>query len=252
MKFKNYVLMMTCLLGADTQAQSLWGAEASQGQTEGQFGNPFVETGDSQNLSTDSWTALSIYDSSQAVTPGSAYWTRNLEGYSQGAYWGGTTPVNSPSQVNGVALFDSDFLDNAGIPGNFAQGTSPTVHRGELISPAINIEPNTDSLIMLKFYTHYRDFAIDNFSIAFSIDNNLSWGPEVDIRQYHQDLTEGFVYVPFPVDTLAGAVNLVDVRFKFIFEGDYYFALVDDVTLMIYDEAIFDTIFKDGFESTVN
>ena len=245
------LLLITCLLGSQANAQFLWGAEANSGQTEGQFGTDFVQSGDPNSISTDSWTALSIYDSNQATTPGAAYWTRNLQGYSQGAYWSGVDPVSSPSQANGVAIFDSDFLDNGGTPNAFGTGTSPSAHRGELISPAFDLAGYTDFEIMLKVYLFYRNFQINSLSIAFSTDNGLSWGPEVDMRDYRPEMQEGFTYIPFPIDTLVGVNNLTEVRFKFVFDGDYYFALVDDATVMIYDETVFDEIFTAGFENTL-
>jgi len=244
------LLLITFLYGTQVDAQALWGAEANTGQTEGQFGTDFVPTGDPNSLSVDSWTALSIYDSNQATTPGAAYWTRNLQGYSQGAYWSGVDPVSSPSRANGVALFDSDFLDNGGTPGAFGTGTSPSVHRGELISPVFDLMGYTDFEIMLKVYLFYRNFQINNLSISFSTDNGSSWGPEVDMRDYQPEMQEGFTYIPFPTDTLVGVSNLTEVRFKFVFDGDYYFALVDDATVMVYDETVYDEIFADGFDST--
>lgn len=248
MKKLIFLSLITCLYGTQVDAQALWGAEANVGQTEGQFGTDFVPTGDPNSLSAVSWTALSIYDSNQATTPGAAYWTRNMQGYSQGAYWGGTTPVSSPSQANGVALFDSDFLDNGGTQGAFGTGTSPSAHRGELISPVFDLTGYTDYEIMLKVYLLYRNFQINNLSIAFSTDSGSSWGPEVDMRDYQPDMQEGFAYIPFPADTLAGLSNLTQVRVKFVFDGDYYFALVDDATVMVYDETVFDTVFANGFE----
>lgn len=245
MKNIQFVVLVLSVFGGHVQAQNLWGAEAVTGQGEGQFDAEFIQTGDPNSLDIEGWTALSVYDSGGGVMPGNAYWTRNLAGYSQGAYWSGTTPVNSPSQANGVALFDSDFLDNGGVAGNFGLGTSPSVHKGELISPVFDLTGNTDKRILLKFYSFYRDFQIDSLSIAFSTDNGFSWGPEVDYRPYQSSLIEGFVYVPFPDDTLTGVADLTQVRFKFVFDGDYYFALVDDVTVFIND-----TIFENGFEST--
>ena len=245
MKNIQIAVLMISVFGGHAQAQNLWGAEANTGILEGQFDADFIQTGDASGLDINAWTALTVYESGGATMPGNAYWTRNLDGYSQGAYWGQTTPVNSPTQANGVALFDSDFMDNAGVQGAFGTGTSPSAHRGELISPRFDLTGYSNERIMLKFFSFYREFQTDSLSIAFSTDGGLSWGPEVDYRQYQGNMVEGFIYVPFPADTLAGLSNLTQVRFKFVFDGDYYFALVDDVTVMIND-----TIFENGFESS--
>ena len=246
------LIVITCFLTNQANAQALWGAEAVTGQGDGQFDSDFTQSEDPNNLAISGWTALTVFDNGTNNIPGNAYWIRNLLGYSQGAYWGGTTPANSPSQANGIAIFDSDYLDNNGNPGAFGNGSSPSPHRGELISPAIDLTGYTDELIMLKLFSHYRDFDIDELSVSVSVDAGASWGQVVDYRQYQPELTEGFIYVPLPASTLAGVNNLSQVRIKFVFDGDYYFALVDDVTLMIYDEVYFDILFKDGFDSQTN
>lgn len=227
------------------QAQNLWGAEAGVGQNDGQFDTDFTETGDANSLATVGWTALSINDSGGGVTPGQAYWIRNLLGYSQGGYWGGTTPVGSPSQPNGVAIFDSDYLDNNGVPGNFGNGSSPSSHRGELISPPIDLTGHTDAYLALKLFSFYRNFQINQLSVVASVDNGVTWGTPVDYRAYQGELTDGFITVPLPAETLQGVANLTQFRFKLVFDGDYYFALVDDVTLQIND-----VIFASDFDPT--
>jgi hypothetical protein len=243
-KYLCLIAVMACIFSNQINAQALWGAEASTGQGDGQFDTNFFLAVDSNSLANIGWSALTVYDSSGGNMPGNAYWSRNLLGYSEGAYWSDTNPVASPSQANGIAIFDSDYMDNNGIAGNFGQGVSPSAHRGELISPPIDLSGYTDESIMLKFYSLYRNFQIDELSIAASTDNGTSWGPAVDYRTYQADVSEGFVYVPFPAGTLAGVINLTQVRIKFIFEGDYYFALVDDVTVMIND-----IVFRNGFDN---
>ena len=49
---------------------------------------------------TESWTALSVYDTN-TITPGNAFWEQSMLGYSQGAYNSGIVPINSPSNTNG-------------------------------------------------------------------------------------------------------------------------------------------------------
>lgn len=240
------ILMATWVLASNSQAQNLWGAEALVGQAEGQFDGDFVQTGDVNSLATDSWTALSVFDTGGDRTPGEAYWTRNLQGYSQGAYWGGTTPINSPSQANGVALFDSDFLDNNGVQNAFGTGSSPSGHKGELISPRIDLTGNTDARIGVKFYAYYRDFLIPELSFSVSTDDGTTWTTVVDLLAELPAMTEDFILQDLPTDTLAGISNLTAVRIKFTFDGDYYFAIVDDVTIYISD-----LIYTNGFE-TIN
>jgi hypothetical protein len=211
-------------------AQSFWGAGSGVGVSDGEFANPFVNAG--TFVSGDnptSWTALSVNDNAGAVTPGNAYWVRSLLGYSQGGYWNGTTSIASPSSANGVALFDSDFMDNGGVPNAFGSGSSPSAHKGELISPRIDLTGYTDLPVSVEFYSYYRNFQIGELSVSLSVDDGTTW-TTIDYRNFQDDLIEGFVSVNFP-DVTAGVANLTQCRMKFTFDGDYYFAMVDDVSL---------------------
>ena len=112
---------------------------------------------------------MSIYDT-DTIFPGNAYWTRSTLGYSQGAYWKGTTPISSPSQSNGAAIFDSDYLDNNGVLSVFGIGSSPGKHKGGLISPSIDLSGYADSSLMVQFFSLYRDYEIDELSLSMSLD----------------------------------------------------------------------------------
>ena len=211
-------------------APSFWGAGSGVGEDDGEFANAFVNatsfvSGDNPT----SWTALSLYDNDGAVTPGNAYWVRNLTGYSAGAYWSGTTSIASPSAANGVALFDSDFFDNGGVPGAFGTGSSPSAHKGELISPRIDLSGYTDVPVAVGFYSFYREHLINELSVSISTDDGGTW-TTVDYRNYQPSLAEGFVSIGFSSVT-AGVANLTQCRIKFTFDGDYYFAIVDDVSI---------------------
>lgn len=208
----------------------LWGAGAATGNSDGQFANAFVQA--SSYLPGDSptaWTSLSVTESGGLVQPGNAYWVRSLLGYSQGAYAGPATPISSPSQANGIAIFDSDFLDNAGVAGAFGTGTSPSAHRGELISPRIDLTGYTDSALSVSLYAFYRDFLITELSVSLSTDDGSTW-TAIDYRQLIGNLVEGSIDVTFPLAT-SGVANLTQCRLKLTFDGDYYFAIVDDISI---------------------
>lgn len=208
----------------------VWGAGAATGNSDGQFANPFVQAGSySPGDNPTAWTALSVNESGGMAQPGNAYWVRSLLGYSQGAYAGPATPISSPSQANGVALFDSDFLDNAGVAGAFGTGTSPSAHRGELISPRIDLTGYTDTALSVSLYAFYRDFLITELSVSLSTDDGSTW-TAIDYRQLIGNLVEGSIDVTFPLAT-SGVANLTQCRLKLTFDGDYYFALVDDISI---------------------
>jgi hypothetical protein len=97
--------------------------------------------------------------------PGNTYWERSLLGYSRGLY-ADTIPIVSPSQNNGVAIFDSDYLDNYDVVSSFPFGPAPTRHRGELISP--------------RFITMARDSS-QNLRISTE-ENSLNTVPSIGIH----------------------------------------------------------------------
>ncbi|WP_441344394.1 immunoglobulin domain-containing protein, partial [Psychroflexus sp. MES1-P1E] len=232
---KKYIVSLTLLFMSilSLNAQNLWGVDASIDVANAEFQNTFTETGTASNYSISNWTALSISESNGAVTPGDAFWTRNTLGYSQGAYWQDTTPINSPSQVNGVAVFDSDFMDNNGTPGAFGTGSAPAAHHGELISPRIDLTGNTDVPLAVKFYSFYRDFQISELSVSFSSDDGVTWGNAIDYTALQADLTEGFINAVLPSNSTQGIPNLTQCRIKFTFSGDYYFAIIDDISIIV-------------------
>ena len=137
-----------------------------------------------------------IYESGGAVTPGNALWVRNLTGHSAGAYWSGTTPHGSASQANGSALFDSDFLDNNGIPGAFGTGSSPSSHKSELISPPIDLTGYTNQALIVKFFTFYRSFQISNLGVSLSVDGGVTYS-NVNILNNSINFTEQIVSILF-------------------------------------------------------
>lgn len=123
-------------------------------------------------------------------------------------------------------------MDNGGVAGAFGTGTAPTDHRGELISPRIDLSGYMDSALVIQFYALYRDFQIGELSVAVSVDDGQTWAATEDFRSAIPDLTQGNARVLFAGVT-AGVANLSQCRIKFVFDGNYYFALVDDVTIEV-------------------
>jgi hypothetical protein len=206
----------------------LWGTGASDTTSNslGQFSNGF-STG---TVSFNQWSAISINQSGGSVTPGNAYWVRNATGLGQGAYSGGETAFNPPSQSNGVALFDSDYLDNGGTAGAFNLGASPSRHKGELISPSFDLTGYTDSALSLNFYCQYRNFNFTDYSASISVDGGATWTTKSILAVNPPQRTTTAVELVFPSVT-AGVTNLSNCKIKFTFDGDYYYAMIDDVSL---------------------
>ncbi len=75
---------------------------------------------------------------------------------SRGAYMSNQTPMSSATASNGFVIFDSDFLDNAGVAGNFGNGIAAAPHVAELITDMIDLTQH--SIVDLSFTQYYRRF----------------------------------------------------------------------------------------------
>jgi hypothetical protein len=237
---------LTILCSTDVNAQTkIWGVGTTVGVAEAEFQNPFVQ--DSVGpYSPTAWTALTVYENwgSTANGAGKAFWTRSTLGHSEGLYssppFYTPTPLPSPSSSNGIAIFDSDFLDNDSI--SVGAGTSPAQHRGDLISPRIDLTGYTDSALVVKFFSQYISNGIytNELSVSISTNDGATWNTPFDYRILQEEDAAGFISVPMP-DVTAGVSNLTQCRIRFIFDTYYYYASIDDISIEMapdYDMAI--------------
>lgn len=216
----------------------IWGAGALVGVAAGEFQNDIIQSA-AGNLSSTEWTSISIYQTDDQSTgsiiqPGNAHWIRTLEGISSGAYAGSSpTPIASPSQLNGSAIFDSDFLDNAGVEAAFGTGIAPGPHSAALTSPPIDLTGNENVNIAVNFFCQWRNFDA-SLIVEFSTNNGQTWGDAVFVNDLlpagTNQTNEGWVGAIF--DTF-GATDLSQCRIRFVFDGNYYFAIIDDIYLSI-------------------
>ena len=161
------------------------------------------------------------------AVPDSALWLWEADGAAdRGAYFGTRGPIQSPSVANGAAVFDSDFYDNAGTPGNFGAGIAPAPQVGELISPEFSCEGHES--VWIQFNQYYRNYQ-STTTYAVSIDGGETW---IDGHPFNTDVAVNAGIDPASVklidisDIAAGQAN---VKFKFIFNANYYFWVIDDV-----------------------
>ncbi len=225
MKFvtkKMIGLAAMLVLGVFAHAQTLlWGGA---GDPNGEF-----------NGGLNDWTVAS--------NDPDALWVWDADGSaSQGAYSSGGAPIQSASVANGAAAFDSDFYDNGGIAGNFGGGVAPAPQVGELISPIIDVTGY--EYIAVKFTQRYRQFQ-STCMIAYSIDGGTSWPDTVVINDdvlTNDEATITKMSVPLP-----GGGNTNNFRFKFIYDANYYYWIIDDVSIVERPE--FDLMLGDFFYS---
>ncbi len=155
---------------------------------------------------------------------------------SRGAYTGTTGPIQSASAHNGFIIFDSDYLDNNGVPGAGGTGLAPTPHVGTLSTGDIDLSnyPN----VQLEFHSFQRRFFGDAF-IAFSNDGGVTWPDSIE---YHfldvNQRTESDNYERSKISSYVG--GSANARMKIIFDGatdgntngsGYYFWQLDDMAI---------------------
>ncbi|MCH2023679.1 MAG: T9SS type A sorting domain-containing protein [Saprospiraceae bacterium] len=248
MRLAAFVVICLFVAGTTNAQTKVWGVGSATGVADAEFSSAFTQTGTAASYGATVWTALSVSQddgtgTGNTITPGNAYWTRSLTGLSQGAY-AGSTPASSASMSNGIAIFDSDFMDNGGVQGAFGTGTSPSDHIGELISPRIDLTGYTDSALVVQFYLFWRNFYSD-LTLSVSTDDGLTWPHTVDLDvllpcNTNDPPSEGMVRALF-TNATAGVTNLTQCRIKFGFDGGYYYAMLDDITIEVaplYDIAM--------------
>ena len=168
-----------------------------------------------------------------STTPGVAVGSRG--GYA-GPVGTGQLPILSSTAANGFVIFDSDFLDNAGIAGNFGNGLAAAPHAANLTTSTINLTGYSEvDLIFNQYYRRfsgptgqgvpatYIDFSI-NGGTTFPYTVMLNAGIAVNSATPRTDVA----VVPIPA-AVAGQAS-VQVRFRF--DGDYYFWMVDDLKII--------------------
>lgn len=230
------------------QAQTiLWGAGSSDPVIDSIGRFAAVDAADT-TVGSAGWTAISVFDTDGVNTPGAALWIRQTTGVSRGAYWGTRDPMTSPSRADGHVIFDSDFLARNGELANAPMnGTSPVPHRGILESPVMDLSAAAGAGITISFHTFYRLFQVDEMSLEISLDGGTTWTNNVDIRaeagitavnaqfQGQVNVTIGGAFLTSPSSALTNA------KLRFVFEGNYYFWMIDDVSVSLapaYDLAI--------------
>jgi hypothetical protein len=185
------------------------------------------------------WITIGI-DAADAAKADSAVFQWSADGTGkQGALWKTRTAITSlnTTRGNGAAIFNSDYLDNRGVLTNVGGGQAPSPHFGELWSPIIDATGSNDmSVLFQSYYRHFQSNATNPYwastYISWSEDGGVTWKGRIPIEEH-----EGYgTYDEMPngnsmVVKLPKSKGTSKFRFKFVFNGDYYFWLIDDVRL---------------------
>jgi hypothetical protein len=193
----------------------------------------------------------------------SAIWTWTGTGqanvgsaYSQFGAALNTRIQSNTSRGTGAAIFNSDYLDGRGTSGKTwldtpGTGQAPSDgngHNGELWSPVMDARGFTNmSVVFNQVYRHHSSSptipCFASSAISWSNDNGKTWNDTICIREnevlglYQQTVVQGATSSIAPSNSQRVAIRLPNsvgtdsFRVKFIFDGDYFFWMVDDVEL---------------------
>lgn len=153
---------------------------------------------------------------------------------SRGAYAAGTQAIQSPTRTNGFMIFDSDWLDNNGSPTGTGIWASP--HRGMLVTPAIDL--SAYDFVNLSFYQYYRRFggpggaqSTTGTYLLFSRNNGLTWSDTLALNSNIavNSSTPNNNFQRVNISSYVGGED--SVKIAFLFNGDYYFWMIDDIAV---------------------
>jgi subtilisin family serine protease len=184
-------------------------------QTSAQPGTIFQEDF-SEDILPDGWSTTDVNDND-------ALWVVSPQGTApDGDFWDNRMAIESPTISNGAVMLDSDGLFN---------DTDPPVafpHHAILESPLIDCSAAAN--VWLQFYQYYRSGAT-TASVGVSNDGGLTWTDiAVNTEIGFGTETQRDSRVILNITELAAGFS--EVRIRFVFEGAYYFWIIDDVALI--------------------
>jgi hypothetical protein len=143
----------------------------------------------------------------------------------------GGSPIASASWENGFAIFDSNYWDdNIGPCGNFGSGPGPGPHTATLTSPSIDL---TDfEKVGLTFTQFHKNWQAET-RVQVSVNGGEFEEVFANDLETNQD-TDPDMVVRKNISQWAGSQP--DVRIRFLFEGSYYFWMIDDILLFELDD----------------
>jgi uncharacterized protein YuzB (UPF0349 family) len=135
------------------------------------------------------------------------------------------SPLNSLTQENGFILFDGNYWDDPGAACGAGLGTGldPAPHNAWLITESVDLSAYHSCV--LTFQQQYRHFQTST-TVQISTDNGATWIEVASNEGIQSPNTEWK-----SVNITQWAANQSNVRFKFEYNGLYYWWLLDDITI---------------------
>ena len=166
-----------------------------------------------------------------------------------------SAPPASPTVDNGFVIFDSAFWDDpVGPCGNLGTGDAPGPHYAPLTSPSIDLSDYEN--VLVRWSHLYKQWPGNSEVYLEANVDDAGWVQiwEIDFDDF-SSTTESGAIVTVNLSDIAGGSS--DVRLRWVFEGAYYWWMIDDIEvceILPYDlsvgkisyEGIFDPIGEDG------
>jgi subtilisin family serine protease len=160
--------------------------------------------------------ALDNWQSQTILNGGDWTWKQNGKA-DNGTYWNGRDSIHS-SSLGGAVVYDADKISGPNNPG----GTNS----GALESPGLDF--TGELTVFLKFHQYYRNFE-SSTRIEYTLDG-LDWIPiNTSINQTVSKNVETGAEDYQIIDISSEVGDQPMVRIRFVFEGDYYFWILDDI-----------------------
>ncbi len=137
-------------------------------------------------------------------------------------------PIQSETASNGFIIFDSNYWDNNAnpcTPSFFGTGPVPGPHYATLETPSIDLSAVNYAAFEMDQYVRFYQGAT---SIQMSI-NQGNWSTFYSNTINTGASTSNPMHLRIPIPA---AANQSDVRFRFVYEGLYYFWQIDDVRVI--------------------
>lgn len=153
-------------------------------------------------------------------------WVNN-ETYSA-LFWNNRPAIDSESPENGAVFFNSDAYESGGT--GIGQGPFPGEQRASLTSPAINC--SFDDKVYLQFHQFARGNGnLPSTIISISNDNGESWLDFPINREATENGSTSVNDIEL-LDISEVAAGFSQVKIRFLWEGRYYFWIIDDVKVI--------------------
>ncbi|MBL0314943.1 MAG: T9SS type A sorting domain-containing protein [Flavobacteriales bacterium] len=137
-------------------------------------------------------------------------------------------PIISPSAPGGFVIFDSNWWDNPSnpcTPENFGTGPAPGPHVATLTTPSIDLSANTG--VALVFHQYQKMYS-GQTRVEVSVAGGEWWSVYVNPDTPNPTSSDDEVFVQLSL--YAGGQS--DVRIRFVFDGLYYFWMLDDIQII--------------------